>query len=62
MQSKNKSQIIIFPGLGDGIRPVEKLTRFWKKYGVEVHVFRIGWRDDGTLEDKVNDAVTFIKK
>ncbi|MBI5620579.1 hypothetical protein HY949_02270 [Candidatus Gottesmanbacteria bacterium] len=43
MSCKNK--VIIIPGLGDETRVLGYITRQWKRYGLDLVVYSVGWHD-----------------
>lgn len=59
---KENHTILIFPGLGDGARFTQFLTRYWKeKFGVNVIVMPVGWKDQAeSLEEKFNRLLPII--
>lgn len=44
-----KNTVVIIPGLGDEVHALEYITRHFNKYGLDVAVHSIGWRD-GTAD------------
>ena len=55
--------VIYVPGLNDGRKGYEILTKFWSIYGVIPHVHRVGWHDgEDVFEPKLKRLITEVNK
>lgn len=61
MNSSERHQVIIIPGLGDRTAFIEKATRRWRKRGLEPEVVPFGWGDaSSSFDDKLSYLLTIV--
>lgn len=56
----NKHIIIIVPGLGDATDILKLLTKHWKKHGIHLIFYAIGWRDGEEFQPKLDRLIELI--
>ena len=44
-RNNERHNVIILPGLSDGVENLQRTTNWWKKKSLEPHIFKVGWRD-----------------
>ena len=58
---KTPHYIIIIPGLGDNVKSMKLATSWWKKYGLEIVVHYVGWRDGSKdFDKKLNEVINLV--
>lgn len=57
MKNTECHQVLILPGLGDGVAFISRATKHWRKRGFEPEVIPVGWRD-GSLD--FNDKLKYL--
>lgn len=53
-------KIILIPGLGDQSAHLRLITKQWKKFGLDVMVCPVGWRDGEAFTPKLNRLLKLV--
>ena len=59
LENSERHNIIILPGLSDGVRNIERVTSWWKYVGLTPHVLPVGWHDgESDFQPKLEKILT----
>ncbi len=53
-------KILLIPGLGDQSAHLRFIMKYWKKFGLDVTVYPVGWRDGEAFTPKLNRLLQLV--
>lgn len=62
-EHSERHNVVILPGLSDGVENIILATNWWRNKGLEPHVLKVGWRDGSTdFQPKLDEILRFINQ